>query len=156
MAEAALSVKGDSSAKVRLKLWLRLLRTARGVEMDLRERLRLEFNVTLPRFDVLAALCRKSEGMLMSELSRSLMVSNGNVTGIVDRLVSDGMVSRAQRVGDRRTSIVRLTKSGRRNFEQMAQVHESWVDELLAGVSADEADDLSQLLDHIRPAGERP
>src|SRR5580704_15209512 len=88
--------------EARLRLWIRLLRASRLIEGVARERLKSQFNATLPRFDVMAALYRKPDGMLMSEISRFLMVSNGNVTGIVDRLVSDGLVARAQRNGDRR------------------------------------------------------
>ena len=83
-----------------------------------RERLKSQFNATLPRFDVMAALYRKPDGMLMSEISRFLMVSNGNVTGIVDRLVSDGFVARSQRNGDRRTSFISLTRKGRAAFAE--------------------------------------
>ncbi|TIS81978.1 MAG: MarR family transcriptional regulator, partial [Mesorhizobium sp.] len=75
--------------KDRLRLWIRLLRASRTIEAELRERLKKEFDTTLPRFDVMAALYRAPEGMLMSDLSRFLLVSNGNVTGIVDRLVSE-------------------------------------------------------------------
>jgi DNA-binding MarR family transcriptional regulator len=113
---------------------------------EIRERLRREFNATLPRFDVMAALYRAPEGMLMSEVSRFLMVSNGNVTGIVGRLVGDGLVLRAQRRDDRRTSIVRLTAKGRDRFEEMAAAHESWIDELLGGMTTEEAHELSTRL----------
>lgn len=136
--------------KAHLRLWIRMLRATRFVESELRERLRREFDVTLPRFDVLAALHRKPEGMLMSELSRFLMVSNGNVTGIVDRLVTDTLVVRAQRVGDRRTSIVRLTARGRRQFEKMAAEHEGWVRELLGPLDKDAAKDMSESLGALR------
>ena len=115
-----------------------------------RERLKTQFNATLPRFDVMAALYRKPEGMLMSEISRFLMVSNGNVTGIVDRLVSDGFVVRSQRNGDRRTSFINLTRKGRLVFAEMAQAHEKWVDELLGSVSARDADQLSAKLKSFR------
>ena len=143
----------DQSSKARLRLWLRLLQSTRKIEAELRDRLRLKFSVTLPRFDVLAALYRKTEGMLMSELSRYLMVSNGNVTGIIDRLVADGLVARAQRQGDRRTSIVRLTAKGIADFELMAEAHEEWVSELLAEFSESDAENLSTMLEGIR-AGE--
>ena len=103
----------ESDSKARLRLWIRLLRASRLIEGVARERLKSQFNATLPRFDVMAALYRKPDGMLMSEISRFLMVSNGNVTGIVDRLVSDGLVARAQRNGDRRTSFISLTRKGR-------------------------------------------
>lgn len=106
--------------KERLRLWIRLLRASRTIEAELRERLKKEFDTTLPRFDVMAALYRSPEGMLMSDLSRFLLVSNGNVTGIVDRLVSEGLVTRARRNGDRRTSMVRLTEEGSRSFAAIA------------------------------------
>jgi DNA-binding MarR family transcriptional regulator len=145
------STDNINDGKARLRLWLRLLQSTRLVETELRERLRLEFNITLPRFDVLAALYRMPEGMLMSQLSRYLVVSNGNVTGIIDRLVADKMVVRAQRKGDRRTSIVRLSNQGRQDFEKMAQVHEKWVNELLGDLSLEEGENLKTTLEKIKP-----
>ena len=136
----------ESDSKARLRLWIRLLRASRLIEGVARERLKAQFNATLPRFDVMAALFRKPDGMLMSEVSRFLMVSNGNVTGIVDRLVSDGFVVRAQRNGDRRTSFISLTNSGREFFAEMAATHETWIDELLGGLSARDAEQLSSKL----------
>lgn len=136
--------------KDRLRLWVRLLRASRSIEAELRERLRQEFNTTLPRFDVMAALYRAPEGMLMSDLSRFLLVSNGNVTGIVDRLVSEGLVARARRNGDRRTSMVRLTEEGSKVFAVIAAAHESWIGELLGNVSEDEARRLTGMLNSFR------
>lgn len=144
----------NTGSKARLRLWLRLLQSTRKIEAELRDRLRVKFNVTLPRFDVLAALYRKPEGMLMSELSRFLMVSNGNVTGIIDRLVADALVVRAQREGDRRISIVKLTEKGSLDFELMALAHEDWVSELLAGFTPQDAENLSKMLDGIQPGVE--
>src|SRR6202161_2729096 len=114
------AVRPESNSKARLRLWIRLLRASRLIESVARERLKSQFNATLPRFDVMAALFRQPDGMLMSEISRFLMVSNGNVTGIVDRLVVRGMVARAQRNGDRRTSFISLTRKGRAAFAEMA------------------------------------
>ena len=151
MTEALLErADGQAGTKERLRLWIRLLRAARIVEGELRERLKSEFETTLPRFDVMSALHRKPEGMLMSDLSRFLLVSNGNVTGIVDRLVSDGFVVRSTREGDRRTSIVRLTDRGRQRFAMMAAAHERWIDELLQAVGADDARRLSSMLKAFR------
>ena len=93
-----------------------MLRTARAIEAELRERLRVKFATTLPQFDVMAALARKSTGMTMTELSRFLMVSNGNVTGIIDRLVADKLVLRQAPAEDRRAIIVRLTPKGASQF----------------------------------------
>ena len=136
--------------KDRLRLWIRLLRASRTIEAELRERLKKEFDTTLPRFDVMAALYRSPEGMLMSDLSRFLLVSNGNVTGIVDRLVSEGLVTRARRNGDRRTSMVRLTEEGSKSFAAIAAAHENWVGELLGNVSEDEARRLTGMLKSFR------
>jgi DNA-binding MarR family transcriptional regulator len=152
MVSAPLSAaaRPESDSKARLRLWIRLLRASRMIEAVARERLKRQFYATLPRFDVMAALFRQTDGMLMSEISRFLMVSNGNVTGIVDRLVADGYVARSQRNGDRRTSFVRLTRKGRAAFAAMAKAHESWIDELLAGVSARDAVELSAKLRSFR------
>jgi DNA-binding MarR family transcriptional regulator len=135
--------------KLRLKLWLRLLYAKRGIEADLRERLQAAFDSTLPRFDVLATLYRAERGLKMGELSRRLMVSSGNVTGIVDRLVRDGMIVRVPTEGDRRTTLVRLTGKGRTEFSVMAERHEAWINEILSALSDDEVQEMSKSLDKI-------
>ncbi len=151
MVSAPLSAAGSKAdTKAKLRLWIRLLRASRLIEAKVRARLKAQFKFTLPRFDVMAALYRQPEGMLMSEISRFLMVSNGNVTGIVDRLVADGLVVRSQRDGDRRTSFIRLTNRGHALFEAMAKAHQEWVDELLKDVSADDANELSAKLKAFR------
>jgi DNA-binding MarR family transcriptional regulator len=136
--------------KARLRLWIRLLRASRFIEGVTRERFKAQFDLTLPRFDVMAALYRQPDGMLMSEIARFLIVSNGNVTGIVDRLVAEGFVARSQRNGDRRTSFITLTRRGRAAFAAMAAAHERWIDELLGGVSARDAEQLSAKLKSFR------
>lgn len=151
MVSAPLATPGPAEpSKERLRLWIRLLRASRTIEAELRERLKREFDTTLPRFDVMAALHRAPEGMLMSDLSRFLLVSNGNVTGIVDRLVSEGLVTRATRNGDRRTSMVRLTEAGAATFREIATAHEAWIGELLGGVSEDQAQRLAAMLKSFR------
>jgi DNA-binding MarR family transcriptional regulator len=140
------SARREAESKARLRLWIRLLRATRVVESKTRERFKAKFNVTLPRFDVMAALSRRPDGMLMSEISRFLLVSNGNVTGIVDRLASDGLVARSQRNGDRRTSFVSLTIKGHAAFATMSAAHESWINALFGGLSEREAQQLSSKL----------
>ncbi len=137
------------ASKERLRLWLRLLAAQRVIENEVRERLRVEHDTTLPRFDVMAALYRSEAGLKMSELSGELRVSNGNVTGIVDRLVNDGLIIRAPVPGDRRAMLVRLTEDGRETFAGMAEAHESWIDELLGTANADEAAALAGRLHQI-------
>ncbi|MGI9435728.1 MAG: MarR family winged helix-turn-helix transcriptional regulator [Geminicoccaceae bacterium] len=136
----------DTESKQRLRLWIRLLRASRDLEGELRERLRREIGTTLPRFDVLSALDRAMAPMTMTELSRYLMVSNGNVTGIIERLVDDGLVIRVQKKGDRRASMVALTAAGEKAFADMAKEHESWVNELLAPINGEDAADMIDIL----------
>jgi DNA-binding MarR family transcriptional regulator len=129
-------------SKQRLRLWIRLLRAARAIEIELRERLRKQFAITLPQFDVMAALARKQAGMNMTELSRLLMVSNGNVTGIIDRLAAEKLVLRQAPANDRRSFIVRLTPKGAAQFATVAKAHEVWIDELLSEFDDAEAETL--------------
>lgn len=139
----------DAASKERLRMWLRMLKTTRNVEAQLRERLRTEFSSTLPRFDVMAALARYKDGLKMSALSGVLRVSNGNVTGIVDRLAEEGLVVRVQVPGDRRASLVRLTQKGQEVFANQAAAHEAWINELLAGFTPEEARMFSDHFDGI-------
>jgi len=139
-----------SAPKDKLRLWIRLLRASRIIEAELRERLVKEFDTTLPRFDVMAALHRTPHGMLMSDLSRFLLVSNGNVTGVVTRLIEDGLVTRTVDQLDRRSATVRLTRKGRDTFLKMAAAHEQWMDAMFADLSDNQSDDLMRLLTHLR------
>ncbi|MDP5346779.1 MAG: MarR family transcriptional regulator [Paracoccaceae bacterium] len=129
----------EQGSKQRLRLWLRLLAVTRKIEAELRERMRTEFDSTLPRFDVMAALSRHDQGLRMSALSGVLRVSNGNVTGIVDRLAEDGLVMRVPVAGDRRATLVRLTAKGAEVFARQAAEHEAWIDAMLAELSPEEA-----------------
>lgn len=152
--------KGDHRA---LRLWLRLLSCTVRIESRVRLLLRREFNTTLPRFDLMAQLERSPGGLRMNELSRRLMVSGGNVTGITDQLEQEGLVVRAACPGDRRAYTVRLTSSGLRRFREMAARHEQWIVELLGGLTREEQqimiDELWKLKTHINgtaPMESRP
>jgi len=122
----------DGLSKRRLKLWIRLLGVTRAAEAELRDFLRKGHGTTLPRFDVMAALHRRSEPVTMGELSRYLLVSNGNATAVVDRLEAEGLVARLPDPADRRTVRVALTETGRAAFERLAADHEAAVDRLFA------------------------
>lgn len=138
-----------SASKTRLRLWLRLLKLTRGIEADIRENLRVEFSSTLPRFDVMAALARYPDGLKMSELSGVLRVSNGNVTGIVDRLTEDGFVAREPVAKDRRAFRVKLLPKGQTEFERHAAAHEAWIDAHLDRIPEERALRLIELIDEM-------
>lgn len=129
-----------------LKLWLRLLSCTTQIETEIRRRLRERFGVSLARFDYLAQLYRSPEGLKMRELSRRLMVTGGNVTGLTDELEREGLVARESNPADRRSWFVRLTPQGRRSFAAMAAVHERWIVELMGAL--DDAQ-LRQLHAHL-------
>ena len=129
------ATKDDHQA---LRLWLRLLSCTVRVENRVRSGLRQEFATTLPRFDLMAQLQRYPGGLRMSELSKRLMVSGGNVTGITDQLEREGFVVRTLDRGDRRAITVKLTPAGLKRFREMAASHEQWIVELLGGLSPEE------------------
>ena len=141
-------IEDDSLARQRLRLWLQMLKAVRFVEGSLRDRLRSGYDTTLPRFDVLAALHAEPNGMRMSELSQHLVVSNGNVTGVVDRLVSEGLAERQNLASDRRAFLVRVTDKGRALMDEMTAEHLRWIDEMFDDVSEpDAARGISIMLD---------
>jgi len=133
-----------------LRIWLRLLTCTQLIERQVRSRLREQFSTTLPRFDLLAQLERRREGLKMNELSRLLMVTGGNVTAIVDQLEKEGLVERLDEPADRRAFRIRLTRAGERSFGEMARAHEEWVVELLAGLSRREHEELLKLLAKVK------
>jgi DNA-binding MarR family transcriptional regulator len=138
---------GDHAA---LKLWLRMLACTTHIEAEIRRRLRERFDISLARFDYMAQLYRYKDGMKMRELSRYLMVTGGNVTGLTDDLEREGVVVRESSPTDRRAWIVRLTPKGRRLFETMAREHESWILELFAGLDPKTVQQLYAHLGQLR------
>ncbi|MCV2873132.1 MarR family transcriptional regulator [Defluviimonas sp. WL0050] len=137
-------------SKRRLKAWIRLLGVTRAAENHLREYLRVNHATTLPRFDVMAALYRRREGVTMSELSRMLLVSNGNATAVVDRLEGEGLVRRTPSEADRRTVHVALTPTGATQFEGLAADHEAEVDTLFAALDENDLDTLADIMKRAR------
>jgi DNA-binding MarR family transcriptional regulator len=132
-----------------LRLWLRMLSCARLIEAEIRRRLRARFDTTLPRFDFLAQL-ERAEGLTPGEISRRMMVTGGNVTGLAARLEEEGLIERRAVQEDRRAVTLRLTPQGRREFARQSAAHEEWVAELLGGLSTTDRASLLRLLDRTR------
>ena len=129
-----------------LRLWLRMLSCTNRVEDKIRQKLRESFDITLPRFDLMAQLERHPEGLSMGELSRRMLVTGGNITAIVDQLEKEKLVARLVGVNDRRLFNVNLTKAGREAFAEMAVAHEEWVADLFSGLSNNQQSQLYTLL----------
>lgn len=138
-----------------LRLWLRTLACTNLIENHIRSRLRSEFDITLPRFDLMAQLERSPQGLKMGELSKRMMVTGGNVTGITDQLVTEGLVVREDSPKDRRAYIVRLTPEGRRSFRKMAEAHEKWIVELFGGMDEKQRGQLYELLAALKTSAAR-
>jgi len=133
-----------------LRLWLRMLSCTTRIENEIRSRLRTTFGITLPRFDLMAQLERHPDGLRMGELSRRMMVTGGNITGITDQLEREELVVRVQDARDRRASAVKLTAAGRKAFAEMAAVHERWIEEMLADISGEDKAGMIALLSTMK------
>jgi DNA-binding MarR family transcriptional regulator len=149
----ALEAPGDHKAE--LRLWLRLLTCTTMVEAEIRRRLRDGFDFTLPRFDLLAQLDKAPDGMTLGEVSKRMMVSNGNVTHVVEKLVASGHLDRRPAPNDRRVQIISLTERGRAEFRAMAKVHEAWIAEMFAGLDQAEIASLMDLLGKTKASVQR-
>ena len=151
-----LAQNARTGEKTQLRLWLRMLSVTKMISQEIRRRLRAEFDATLPQFDLLAQLYREPEGLRLGELSRRTMVTNGNITGLADRLEADGLIRREALDGDRRVTVAKLTRQGREMFSEMARAHEGWLRELMADVDDDTlAEALTRLAAVKASAGRR-
>ncbi len=152
MATRPLRNLGDG--RDQLRLWLRLLACTNLIESRVRTRLRIDFETTLPRFDMLAQLDAASadapQGLTMGELSRRLMVTNGNLTGLTERLVQEGLVRRRVSSKDRRQQRVALTAQGKRALAAMVIDHKQWIDEMFAGIDSEEVLELYRLIGRLK------
>lgn len=133
-----------------LRVWLRLLTCSNMIERTLRDELRQRFDMTLPRFDILSQLDRAPDGLTMGDLSRRLMVSNGNVTGLIGRMVEEGLVKREAAAHDRRAQVVQLTDAGRQAFRDMVPAHASLVHDLFGGLSRNDLEKMLTLLGQLK------
>jgi len=145
-----MEVRAHADHHASLRLWLRLLSCTTRIEDTIRQRLREQFGITLPRFDLMAQLEREPEGLSMGELSRRMMVTGGNVTTIVDQLEKEQLVQRQSLPGDRRAFRVNLTAAGCKAFAAMAHAHEGWVVELLSPLSERQQEQLHKLLGTLK------
>jgi DNA-binding MarR family transcriptional regulator len=142
--------RAASGDRLSLKVWLRLLACSTQIETEIRKRLRARFGITLARFDYLAQLHRHPQGLRMNMLSRYLMVTGGNITGLTDELERDGLVTREDDPSDRRSFRLCLTEAGRQAFETIADAHEAWLADLCAGVDGTLMESLFQNLGQLR------
>ena len=156
VADLELWVSGARGGQKRqLRLWLRMLAITKIVAQEIRGRLRATYGATLPQFDLLAQLYREPRGLRLGELSRRTMVTNGNVTGLADRLEADGLIRRETLDGDRRVTVAKLTPKGRDLFAEMARAHEGWLKELLADVDEAAMQDALDLLGAMKASAGR-
>lgn len=138
-----------------LRLWLRLLTCTNLIETEIRRNLQTAFDFTLPRFDLLAQLDKAEDGLVLGEVSKRLMVSAGNVTAIVDRLIANGHVTRTPAPHDRRVQVIRMTPAGRSAFQAMARVHGDWIGGMFADLGPRDTELLMGLLGKLKSSVRR-
>jgi len=159
MATRAQHSDSSEQGRAALRTWLRLLACTNIIEKHLQSQLRQKFESTLPRFDVLAELDaaenQLGHGISMSGLSQRLMVTNGNVTGLVEQLVKERLVTRTMAPHDRRSQFVRLTKSGKRAFDRMVPEHRAWVERIFSQLSPKDHAAMDQILAKLKDATQR-
>ncbi len=143
----AMLAKAD---KLQLRVWLRLLTCTQLIERRVRAQLRIDFETTLPRFDVLSQLHSANNALTMGELSTRLMVTSGNVTGLVTSMEKDGLVTRVPHAADRRSTVIRMTRAGERLFAEMIPVHHGWIDGIMGGLSRSDMRQLLELLAKLK------
>lgn len=146
---AAAGAEGRDT-RTAVRAWLRLLTCTTLIENEIRSRLREQFDFTLPRFDLLAQLDKAEDGLVLGEASKLLMVSAGNVTAVVEKLLASGYITRQPSPTDRRVQIIRLTHAGRAAFRTMAEAHHGWVEELFGGLSDEETATLTDGLARLK------
>lgn len=148
-AETKVSERPDDH-KTELRVWLRLFTCKMLIENEVRRRLRKDFDLTLPRFDLMAQLDRAPNGMTLGDLSKRMMVSNGNVTGLVDRLQAQGLIQRRPAPKDRRSHVVSLTAEGRKSFRAIARANAGWMADIFSDLTQDDMEKLLRLLDRAK------
>ena len=136
-APAPVAAEAPRANHLEIRIWLRLLACANRIETALQRKIVAAFGISLARFDLLAQLERAGGVLTMTDASKRMMVTNGAITGLVDRLAQEGFVIREPHPKDRRTIFVRLTEQGRGRFLAMAREHEGWTVALLAGLEAE-------------------
>ncbi|GKQ49696.1 MarR family winged helix-turn-helix transcriptional regulator [Bradyrhizobium sp. Ce-3] len=124
--------------QIETRLWLQLLSLHGELFASLNSMLSSEFGLSLAKFDVLAQLDRYRDGLALGQLSQNLKVSGGNVSGLVQRLLADDLISKQMSSEDRRSFIVRLTPKGEALFRKAADVHKRQLSERLENIPAQE------------------
>lgn len=133
-----------------LRTWLRYLSCGRLIENEIRSRLRREFQTTLPRYEVMAQLEQFPQGIKMSELSKHLMVTNGNITGIAHQLIKEGLIQRTTQSDDRRSSLLSLTDKGRAQLTTISDAHNEWVCSVFGQLSNEHIDQMMAGLEQLK------
>jgi DNA-binding MarR family transcriptional regulator len=129
------------------RAWLALLRCFSRIERELMQFIAQKYDSSLPRYDVLTALAMSENGLTMGELATVLEVSKGNITGVVRRLKSDGLVKKVTSREDRRVQSVTISRQGRRLWEEMHEDYDRIIAELLSGQSDQQLQSLIRTLE---------
>ena len=137
------------------RAWLALLRCFSSIERVLMQHISQEYNSSLPRYDILTALALSKHSLTMGELASKLMVSKGNITGVVRRLKLDGLVRKVPSKTDRRVQSVTISAKGKRLWQAMHDDYDHIISELLSGQSEKTIRDLTKRLENTLASVEK-
>ena len=130
-----------------LRTWLRLTQIYQLLQQKL-GRVLESAGLTLPQFDVLANL-GMTEGITQQELADKLLVTKGNVVGLLDRMESAGLLERRADPKDRRANRIFLTRTGREALHQTLPAHLAVIRRAMSRLSASDHQALFRLLEGI-------
>lgn len=148
---SALRRAPDTHAKNALRAWIQLTKCAKRIEAHVNRRFAEAHGTSLARFDVLANLERcAGHAARVTDLSRMLLASQGNITRLLDRMEQDKLVRRRPSAQDGRVSEVQMTRAGEVLFARLARDHEAWTANLFSDLDNDELRGLAELLRKVR------
>ena len=127
-----------------LLAWLYMMRVSNKIHRSSADRL-AEYGLTAAQFDVLAHLSVKG-GISQQALSERLLVTKGNVVGLIDRMERRGLLSRCNHPEDRRLNLLNLTEEGKELAARVVPAHEEFIQQQMQGLSAEEQRTLHVLL----------
>lgn len=143
-----MSHAADEALQETMRVWFRFARLHARLEHAVGQRLR-EVGLTIPQFDVLSTLT-ENDGMTQQQMAERLYVTKGNISGILDRLTQQGLVTRTALVTDKRSNALSLTAKGRSLVRRGMDVHHAYMMETMGALEPGQRKLLGDLLVVLR------
>lgn len=109
--------------KIETRIWLSVLSIESNIFSKLNGALSAQFGISVAKFEFLAQIERYPDGISLSQISANLKVTSGNVSGLVRRLLADGLITKTMSLEDRRSFIAKFTPEGKELFDKANILH---------------------------------